>query len=150
MLIRVTEEELQAAEAIAAVAGPDAGAVQVFLGVVRDNTDGREVSHLEYEAYPAMAEREMRAIAEEARERFSLRDCAVLHRTGRLEIGETSLLVALSSAHRAASFDGGRWMVDEIKARVPVWKKEVWSDGEAWIEGPESLGLTRSTGAPER
>lgn len=143
MLARVTPDVLVTDEAVAAVESPAAGAIQVFLGVVRDNNLGRDVHHLEYEAYPEMAERVMREIATEAQARFGLIDVAVFHRTGRLEIGETSLLIAVSSAHRAAGFDGGRWVVDEIKKRVPVWKKEVWSDGEEWIEGPESLGMLR-------
>lgn len=146
----MTSDVLDPAEAIAAVAAPDAGAVQLFLGVVRNHNKSREVSYLEYEAYPAMAEREMLEIATAAAERFSLKNCAVLHRTGRLEIGEASLVVALSSAHRGESFDAGRWMVDEIKRRVPVWKKEVWSNGESWVEGPESLGLSGATGTGER
>jgi molybdopterin synthase catalytic subunit len=141
LLIRVTESVLSTDEAIAAVSRPDAGAINVFLGVVRDNNLGRRVGHLEYEAYAGMAERVMREIAAEACERFGLLDCAVLHRTGRLEIGETSLLIAVACGHRAESFKGGHWLVDEIKKRVPVWKKEVWEDGEAWIEGPESLGV---------
>jgi molybdopterin synthase catalytic subunit len=144
MLVRVTEDVLLAQEAVEAVASPAAGAIDVFLGVVRDNNLGRDVQYLEYEAYPAMAEREMRAIGEEASSRFSLEAYAVLHRTGRLEIGETSLLVVVSSAHRAASFEACHWMVDEIKKRVPVWKKEVWTDGEAWVEGPESLGKQKA------
>ncbi len=144
MLIRVTEDVLRPDDAIAAVESPAAGAINVFLGVVRDNNLGRRVGYLVYDAYPAMAEKVMREIAEEALERFGLVDCAVLHRTGRLEIGETSLLIAVSCGHRAASFEGGHWLVNEIKKRVPVWKKEVWEDGEAWIEGPESLGLRQA------
>jgi molybdopterin synthase catalytic subunit len=144
MLIRVTADVLQPEEAIAAVQTPASGAVNVFLGVVRDNNLGRNVGHLEYEAYPAMAERVMRELAEEAKRRFGLEDCAVLHRTGRLEIGETSLLVAVASGHRAESFEAGHWLVNEIKKKVPVWKKEVWDDGEAWIEGPESLGMQQA------
>ena len=144
MLIRVTDEVLRPDDSVAAVQTRASGAVTVFLGVVRDNNLGRNVGHLEYDAYPAMAERVMREIAEEAKARFGLEDCAVLHRTGRLEIGETSLLVAVASGHRAESFDAGHWLVDEIKKRVPVWKKEVWEDGEAWIEGPESLGMQQA------
>ena len=144
MLIRVTDAVLDTAEAVRAVESPAAGAINVFLGVVRDNNLGRRVGHLEYEAYPSMAERVMREIAEEAKERFGLVDCAVLHRTGRLEIGETSLLITVSCGHRAASFEGGHWLVNEIKKRVPVWKKEVWEDGEEWIEGPESLGAQQA------
>ena len=141
MLIRVTPDILDPAEAIASVASPRAGAINVFLGVVRDNNLGRSVNHLDYEAYPTMAEKVMREIAEESVVRFGFEDVAVLHRTGRLEIGETSLLIAVSSGHRAESFEGSHWLVNEIKKRVPVWKKEVWADGESWVEGPESLGM---------
>jgi molybdopterin synthase catalytic subunit len=144
VLIRVTPDELNTGEAIGAVASPAAGAISVFLGVVRDNNLGRKVQYLEYDAYPSMAEKVMRELADEAKERFGLEDCAVLHRTGRLEIGETSLLIAVSCGHRAESFEAGHWLVDEIKKKVPVWKKEVWEDGEAWIEGPESLGMQQA------
>jgi molybdopterin synthase catalytic subunit len=144
MLIRVTPEVLRTEEAVAAVESPAAGAINVFLGVVRNNNLGRTVDYLEYEAYPSMAEKVMRELATEAIGRFELEDCAVLHRTGRLEIGETSLLIAVSCGHRAASFEGGHWLVNEIKKRVPVWKKEVWGDGESWIEGPESLGAQQA------
>ncbi len=147
MLIRVTADVLDVDEAIRAVESPAAGAINVFLGVVRDNNLGRSVSYLDYEAYPSMAEKVMGTIAEEAKERFGFEDVAVLHRTGRLEIGETSLLIAVSCGHRAASFEGGKWLVDEVKKRVPVWKKEVWSDGESWIEGPESLGVQQAAAA---
>lgn len=144
MLIRVTPDELDTAEAIASVGSPAAGAINVFLGVVRDNNLGRQVQYLEYDAYPSMAEKVMRELADEAKERFGLENCAVLHRTGRLEIGEASLLIAVSCGHRAASFEAGHWLVNEIKKKVPVWKKEVWEDGEAWIEGPESLGVQQA------
>jgi len=150
VLSRVTPDPLDPAEAIARVASPSAGAIQIFLGIVRNNSLGRDVSYLEYEAYPSMAERTMAEIAEEATKHFGLIDWAVLHRTGRLEIGEMSLLVAVSSPHRAASFEGGSWMVDEIKKRVPVWKKEVWTNGEAWVEGPESLGAQQARSAADR
>jgi molybdopterin synthase catalytic subunit len=144
MLIRVTPDVLDTNEAVAAVESPGAGAINVFLGVVRDNNLGRTVQHLEYDAYPAMAEKVMRELAEEAKSRFTLEDVAVLHRTGRLEIGEASLLVVVSCGHRAESFEAGHWLVNEIKKRVPVWKKEVWDDGEEWIEGPESLGIQQA------
>ena len=144
MLIRVTTEVLDPNEAVAAVESPSAGAVNVFLGVVRNNNLGRTVAYLEYDAYPGMAERVMAQLAEEAKGRFELEECAVLHRTGRLEIGETSLLVAVSCGHRAESFEASHWLVNEIKKQVPVWKKEVWEDGEAWIEGPESLGMQQA------
>lgn len=144
MLIRVTPHELRTEEAVTAVASPEAGAINLFLGVVRNNNLGRSVQYLEYDAYPSMAEKVMAELAAEAKERFGLIEVAVLHRTGRLEIGETSLLVAVSCGHRAESFEAGHWLVNEIKKRVPVWKKEVWDNGEAWVEGPESLGLQQA------
>lgn len=144
MRILVTPDVLRADEAIASVASPRAGAIEIFLGVVRDHNLGRGVSYLEYEAYPSMAEKVMAKLAEEAKEKFGLADCAIFHRTGRLEIGETSLLVAISSGHRAPAFEAGKWLVDSIKQQVPVWKKEVWENGEAWIEGPESLGMQQA------
>ncbi len=144
MLIRVTPERLDPEEAIAAVRRDESGAVDLFLGVVRNTNKGRAVDHLVYDAYPSMAEKTMRELAEKAIKRFDLTDSAVFHRTGRLEIGETSLLVAVSAGHRAATFEAGHWLVNEIKRQVPVWKKEVWVDGEEWIEGPESLGMERA------
>lgn len=146
MLSRVTSEPLSPDEAIAAVADPAAGAIDLFLGVVRNTNKGRDVAYLEYDAYAPMAEKLMADLGAEAIEEFALRKVALFHRTGRLEIGETSLLIAISSGHRAEAFAAGKWLVDEVKKRVPVWKKEVWSDGEEWIEGPESLGLQQ---APE-
>lgn len=143
-MFKVTADELSIDEARTAVEDPAAGAIDLFLGVVRNENLGRDVQYLEYDAYPEMAERVMRDIADEAKDRFGLLHCAILHRTGRLEIGETSLIVAVSSGHRRESFEGGHWLVDEIKKRVPVWKKEVWTDGEEWVEGPESLGLQQS------
>lgn len=144
MLIRVTSDELRTDEAVAAVESPEAGAINVFLGVVRNNNIGRSVQYLEYDAYPSMAEKVMAELAGQAKERFGLIDVAVLHRTGRLEIGEISLLIVVSCGHRAESFEAGHWLVDEIKKRAPVWKKEVWDNGEAWVEGPESLGLQQA------
>ena len=148
MLIRVTPERLDPEAAIEAVRRDEAGAVDLFLGVVRNENRGRAVGHLVYDAYPTMAEKTMRELAEAAAERFGLSGVAVLHRTGRLAIGETSLLVAVSAAHREATFEAGRWLVNEVKRRVPVWKKEVWADGEEWIEGPESLGMERASAPP--
>lgn len=144
MLIRVTPDVLDTNEAVSAVESPRAGAVNVFLGVVRDSNLGRAVNYLEYDAYPAMAEKVMAELADEAKQKFGLEDVAVLHRTGRLEIGEASLLVAVSCGHRAESFEAGHWLVNQIKKQVPVWKKEVWEDGEEWIEGPESMGIQQA------
>jgi molybdopterin synthase catalytic subunit len=140
MLIRVTPEPLDPAEATRAVERPAAGAVTLFFGNVRDTNLGRDVQYLYYDAYPSMAEKVMTRLGAQAIERFGLEDVAIMHRTGRLEIGETSLLVAVSHGHRREAFEAGLWLVDEIKRHVPVWKKEVWAEGDEWIEGPEAFG----------
>lgn len=134
-LFRIVEEAISADALHALVLRPEAGAVAVFLGVVRDNNLGREVDYLEYDAYPEMAERVMGRIGEEIRARWDVAEVAMQHRVGRLEIGEASVGVAVSSAHRAEATDACRYGIDRLKAVVPIWKKEVWSDGEEWIEG---------------
>ena len=117
------------------VLSPQAGAVSLFVGVVRDNNLGRDVGYLEYDAYPAMATKIMRQIAGEIHERWDVLDIAMHHRIGRLEIGEASVAVAVASAHRADGIAACQHGIDRLKAIVPIWKKEVWSDGEEWIEG---------------
>jgi molybdopterin synthase catalytic subunit len=118
----------------------ESGAVALFLGIVRDHSHGRRVLYLEYDAYPEMAERKLREVAEEALARWPITDVAIAHRTGRLEIGETSLLVAVSSPHRHDAFAACHHIVNRIKEVVPIWKKEVWEGGEAWIEGEPVAG----------
>ena len=135
MLFEVTADPLHPQPLIDHVRKDESGAVAVFLGVVRDNSRGRRVLHLEYDAYPEMATSVMRGIAEDAMERWPLTDVAIQHRTGRLEIGETSLLIAVSSSHRAEAFAACHHLVDRFKESVPIWKKEVWEGGEVWIEG---------------
>jgi molybdopterin converting factor subunit 1 len=119
------------------VAEPGAGAVVTFAGLVRDNNLGRQVRYLEYEAYPEMAEAKLRQVVAEARERWpAIRGVAVVHRTGRLEIGEMAILVAIGAARRGdGAFEAARYVIDRTKEIVPLWKKEVWVDGEEWIEG---------------
>ena len=134
-LFEVTPEPLDPQRLTDAVREDESGAVALFLGVVRDNSRGRRVLHLEYDAYPEMATRVMRRIAEEALERWPLTDVAMQHRTGRLEIGEVSLLIAVSSPHRKEAFEACHHLVDRFKESVPIWKKEVWEGGEVWIEG---------------
>lgn len=120
---------------VAAVRRDESGAVALFYGVVRNENLGRNVMYLEYDAYPEMAIKKMREVATEVRAKFDVTGVGVLHRTGRLEIGETSLLVAVSSGHRKEAFEACHFAVDRIKEIVPVWKKEVFEGGEAWIEG---------------
>lgn len=116
---------------------PQAGAVIVFLGTVRDNTHGPNVRYLEYEAYQEMALREMERVANEARTRWPLLGMAIVHRLGHLEIGEISVAIAVSAGHRREAFEAGRFAIDTLKQTVPIWKKEVWEGGEAWV-GSES------------
>ncbi len=132
-LFEVTAEELSADEVIARLADPGNGAVVTFVGVVRDNTDGRKVLCLEYEAYPEMAEDTLRQIGHEVQERWkSIRQVAIVHRVGRLGIGEASVVIALSAGHRPEMFDALHYAIDRLKEVVPIWKKEVWSDGSEW------------------
>lgn len=135
MRFEITREILNPQRLIDEVRRDESGAVAVFLGVVRNNSMGRRVLYLEYDAYPEMAEKVMRRIAQEAMARWPLTDVAIQHRIGRLEIGETSLLVAVSAPHRHETFEAGHWLVDRFKDVVPIWKKEVWEGGEEWVEG---------------
>jgi molybdopterin synthase catalytic subunit len=137
-LFRVTTEpmEAQAGALAEAVRCDESGAVALFYGVVRNHSEGRDVERLEYEAHESMALRKMQDVAAEVKARFpEISDMGVWHRIGTLEIGETSLLVAVSSPHRKEAFDACHWAVDRIKEVVPVWKKEHWADGSAWVEG---------------
>jgi molybdopterin synthase catalytic subunit len=130
-----------------AVSHPGAGAIVTFTGIVRDNNRGETVAHLEYEAYEGMAEREFRRIGEEIADRWPGTRVAIVHRTGRLEIGEASVVISVSSARRAAAFDGCRHAIEQIKESVPIWKKEFAASGEVWIEGPTARSTTdRSDG----
>ena len=119
-------------------ATPADGAVCLFVGVVRDENGGRPVRHLEYEAYEEMALPLMRQIAEEAAARWPVTNVRVVHRLGRLEIGEPSVAVAVTSPHRAEAFEACRYVIDTVKAKVPIWKKEFYADGAVWLEGQGS------------
>jgi molybdopterin synthase catalytic subunit len=116
--------------------GPGDGALCLFLGLVRADNDGRAVVRLEYEAYEEMALPMIEEIAEEARGRFGVSDVRIVHRLGRLEVGEVSVAVAAASPHRAEAFAACRYAIDTLKARVPIWKKEFFADGAVWQEGP--------------
>jgi molybdopterin synthase catalytic subunit len=114
------------------------GAITTFAGVVRDNTKGRSTQHLVYDAYKEMAEKKMREIGEELKARWEIDCVGMLHGTGKMEIGDISVLIAISSPHRKASLEACHYAIDRLKETVPIWKKEVWEDGEAWIEGDPS------------
>jgi len=111
------------------------GAVVVFDGIVRDNTRGRRTLYLDYEAYEEMAARQMAELAAEAAARFGVRHVTLVHRLGRLEIGETSVLIVVASAHRAAAFEACQWLIDTLKKTVPIWKRETFEDGAVWADG---------------
>lgn len=134
-ICRITEAPINAQELVDAVRTPADGAVCVFYGVVREDSRGRKARYLEYDAYPQMAEKKMRQILEEVRTRWLEQRVAIVHRIGRLEIGEASVVIAVGSPHRGESFDACRYVIDRVKQEVPIWKKEVFTDGEAWVEG---------------
>ena len=150
MLIQIVDAPIDAEAIVAAIKAGSDGAVCVFDGIVRDNTRGRQTLHLDYEAYRDMALAQMNKLAKEAVETFGVRDIALVHRLGRLTIGETSVLIVVASAHRAAAFDACRWLIDTLKKTVPIWKKETFADGAVWADGepfPDELALQRKGGA---
>jgi molybdopterin synthase catalytic subunit len=135
-LYKITTEVLDGQALVDLVQRAESGAVTLFYGVVRNHSEGRSVERLEYEAHESMALKKMREVGDETRERFpAVSEIGVWHRIGTLEIGETSLLVAVSSPHRKDAFEASHWAVDRIKEVVPVWKKEHWAGGAAWVEG---------------
>ena len=111
------------------------GAIAIFEGIVRNHSRGRRTLYLDYEAYEAMALNEMEKLSQASLERFKVRNVRIVHRLGRLEIGEISILIAVASAHRAAAFDACRWLIDTLKKTVPIWKKEYFEDGAIWADG---------------
>jgi MoaE-MoaD fusion protein len=136
-LVELSAEPLDARRLEEAVAHAGAGAVCTFTGIVRDNSRGEAVTHLEYEAYAGMAERQMRAIIEEIAERWPEARVAMAHRTGRLEIGQPSVVVSVSCPHRAEAIAACKHGIDRLKESVPIWKKEFASSGAHWVEGPD-------------
>lgn len=142
MAVRLVQDEIQVAELLAEIASPRDGALALFLGTVREHNAGRRVLFLEYDAYPAMATAEMARIEREAMTRFALSSVVVVHRTGRLELGEVSVAVAVAAPHRADAMEACRFVIDELKRSVPIWKKEHFEGGAVWIEGdrPEAKG----------
>jgi molybdopterin synthase catalytic subunit len=150
MRVEITDEVIPAAEIVAELKAGSDGAVCVFDGIVRDNTRGRKTLYLDYEAYREMALGQMGTLAQEAVTKFGVRDVAIVHRLGRLYVGETSVIVATASAHRGAAFDACRWLIDTLKRTVPIWKKEQFADGTAWADGepfPDGIGLAPTADA---
>jgi molybdopterin synthase catalytic subunit len=143
--VEITDRPLDPAPLVRFCEAAEMGAVVTFSGNVRNHNRGRQVEYLEYDAYRPMAEKQLRAIAEEAAVRWKAR-VAIQHRVGRLEIGDPSVLVVAASAHRGDAFDACRYAIDTLKERVPIWKREVWVGGEAWIEGERDAPVTGSSG----
>jgi molybdopterin synthase catalytic subunit len=134
-VIRVQLEAIEVAALLTEVREDGDGAVAAFLGTVRNVNAGRRVLFLEYEAYPGMAEREMERIAHEATDRFGVTRVAIVHRVGRVEIGEASVGIAVGAPHRAAAMDACRFVIDTLKSSVPIWKREHFEGGAVWVEG---------------
>jgi molybdopterin synthase catalytic subunit len=121
------------------VVPPECGATVTLDGYVRQFTKGRETLHLVYEAYEPMAVKEMQKLAEQAKREFEISNVGIIHRLGKLEIGETSVVISVAAPHRRAAFAACEWLIKELKRTVPIWKKEVYADGEIWIEGDTAL-----------
>jgi MoaE-MoaD fusion protein len=134
-IVALVKEPIDSVSLVAEIKHGEDGAVVVFDGIVRNNTRGRRTLFLVYEAYEDMALRQMQALAAEAIAVHGVRQVALVHRLGRLEVGETSVLIAVSSAHRAHAFAASRWLIDTLKKTVPIWKKEHFEDGEVWADG---------------
>jgi MoaE-MoaD fusion protein len=133
--VRIVRESINTEQTVAVMKRGDDGAVVVFEGTVRNQTRGRKTLYLDYEAYEEMALQQMKSLAQQTLVQFQVRDVALVHRLGRLEIGETSVLIVVVSAHRAAAFDACRWLIDTLKRTVPIWKKEYFVDGAVWADG---------------
>jgi len=141
---KITREPIDTKALLAKIKRPEDGATVVFEGIVRDNTRGRRTLFLDYEAYEEMALKQLNGLMGQALSQFRIREVAIVHRVGRLQIGETSVLIVVASAHRGAAFDACRWLIDTLKRTVPIWKKEYFEDGAVWADGepfpPEITG----------
>ena len=133
-MIEITSNPIDLHKILESVKADNCGAVSLFLGTVRNHSKGKEVDALEYEAYPEMAEKMINKIVDEVKSKWDVRKIAVSHRTGRLEVGDISVAMAVSSPHRKDSFPACRYLIDRLKEIVPIWKKEYGVDGSTWVE----------------
>ena len=148
MRVELCRDAIPAAELLEMAKAGEDGALVSFDGIVRNNTRGRKTLYLVYEAYEEMALKQMGNLAAEAVQKFAVRDVTVVHRLGKLEIGETSVLIVVASAHRGAAFDACRWLIDTLKKTVPIWKKEHFVDGAVWADGeafPEEIAVSSAS-----
>jgi molybdopterin synthase catalytic subunit len=133
-MIQLTNKPIDTAALLDFVASNQAGAVVLFLGTTRELTHGRKTISLDYECYPEMAEKKLAELEAEARRRWPVVECAIVHRLGHLALGEASIAIAVSCPHRQDAFEAGKWLIDTIKQVVPIWKKENWADGTSeWV-----------------
>jgi molybdopterin synthase catalytic subunit len=133
-MVELTNQPIESSALLARAARPEAGAVVLFLGTTRELTGGRRTAALDYEAYDAMAERKLAELEAEARRRWPIVECAIVHRLGRVPLAEVSVAIAVSTPHRADAFAAGQWLIDAIKRDVPIWKQEHWSDDTSeWV-----------------
>jgi len=137
---RLTREPISASQLARELCVPQAGAVVVFEGVVRNHSSGRETLYLEYEAYQPMAQRRMEEIGGEVRAKFAIERLGIIHRLGRLDIGEVSVVIVVTAPHRAAAFAACQYAIDRLKQTVPIWKKEYFTDGAVWAESEAVRG----------
>jgi len=146
--VRIVREPISTETELARLKMPQDGAAVIFEGVVRNHTRGRQTLYLDYEAYEEMALKKMKVLADEAKSKYSIREVALVHRLGRLEIGEICVLIVVASAHRGPAFDACRWVIDTLKKTVPIWKKEYFEDGAVWADGePFPEEIPRAAGA---
>lgn len=134
-MFRLTREPIDIQKIADSLQKPDDGAVVVFEGVVRNHSHDKAVRFLEYDAYEAMAAKKLEEIGARAKKEFAVRDIAIVHRLGHMDVGECSVVIVVASAHRGPALDACRFAIDRIKEIVPIWKKEFYEDGEVWIEG---------------
>jgi len=132
-MIAITEEPINTQAVIAAVQADGAGAINVFIGTVRNQTQAKPVTKLDFEAYDSMAVKKMQEIANQAAERWPIQKVAIVHRKGSLQIGEAAVVIAVSTPHRKASFEACEFIIDTLKQVVPIWKKEIFEDGAVWV-----------------
>ena len=149
-MVRLSAARLDVAEILRAVAHPGAGAIVVFTGTTRRTNAGRRVVQLDYEAHERMARGEMRALATEAKRRWRLARVAMAHRTGTVPVGQPSVVIAVSAAHRAEAFEACRWLIDRLKEIVPIWKKERYRGGAVWIGAQQGAPPRRRQSAARR
>ena len=137
-MIQIVDKNIDVVELLASVSVPEAGGIDMFLGTTRNHSKGKKVVRLEYEAYSPMALRMMSEIESEIRKRWNIQKISIVHRIGAVPVMAASVAIAVSAAHRKEAFEACRYAIDELKKRVPIWKKEIFEDGEVWVENVES------------